>query len=166
MWILVTIILRARNWVRCSGACHRSEESWLLKISLAFFLLSSSWDPYRDCISHTSIAASDRTVVTLTFPLHNLLANRHCWIRLLRNPLEISIPRRDDQSIFLDDTIPWCRHSWKCIIWLSMMLIYVVLRLPPAVTSNLQREVPEEGMMIAGYFVPGPGVCRFLILLI
>jgi hypothetical protein len=69
-------------------------------------LLSSSWDPYRDCISHTSIAASDRTVVTLTFPLHNLLANRHCWIRLLRNPLEISIPRRDDQSIFLDDTIP------------------------------------------------------------
>jgi hypothetical protein len=47
-----------------------------------------------------------------------------------------------------------------------MMLIYVVLRLPPAVTSNLQREVPEEGMMIAGYFVPGPGVCRFLILLI
>ena len=32
--------------------------------------------------------------------------------------------------------------------------LILALRLRPAVPTNLQREVPEGGMMIAGQFVP------------
>ena len=34
-------------------------------------------------------------------------------------------------------------------------LLTTALRVRPAVPTNLQRETPPEGMMIAGHFVPG-----------
>ena len=36
-----------------------------------------------------------------------------------------------------------------------LSLLIIALRLRPAVATNLQREIPPEGMMIAGEFVPG-----------
>jgi hypothetical protein len=34
-------------------------------------------------------------------------------------------------------------------------LLMTALRVRPAIPTNLQRETPPEGMMIAGRFVPG-----------
>jgi cytochrome P450 len=107
-------------------------------------------------IPHNRIAASDTTSVSLTFLLYYLLANRQHWDRLANEVRSsyASSPDICDSSLlklsFLDAVI---HESWSR----SNNLI-VVLRLRPPVPSNLQREVPEGGMMVAGLYFPA-GVC-------
>src|SRR5271154_807234 len=107
-------------------------------------------------IPHSRIAASDTTSVALTFLLYHLLANRQHWERLA-NEVRSAYASSSDichssllKLSFLDAVI---HESWS-----RPNNLIVVLRLRPPVPSNLQREVPEGGMMVAGFYVPA-GVC-------
>jgi hypothetical protein len=106
------------------------------------------------CFADISIAASDTTSVALTFLLYYLLANRGCWNRLA-NEIRCKFHHPDEitnQSLltlpFLDAVI----HESTYVLSVPSNL---ALRLRPSVSSNLQRIVPEGGMMIANHFVPG-----------
>lgn len=49
------------------------------------------------------------------------------------------------------------------VIYFVVALI-TALRLRPSAPANLQREVPEGGMIIAGYFIPAGVPCINILL--
>jgi cytochrome P450 len=87
-------------------------------------------------------AASDTTAATLTFVLYYILANPQHWARLVH---EVRSQFSSEKEI--------SGHSTAPLPFLNAV-IHETLRLRPPAPSNLQRVVPEEGMMIDGYYVP------------
>ena len=103
---------------------------------------------------NNSMAGSDTTATSLTFILYYLIKDRNAWDRISKEirskyKLPTEITYFSTSSIpFLDAVI----HEGNPALTL---LIYIGIRLRPAVPPNLPREVPPEGMMIAGRFIPG-----------
>ena len=101
-----------------------------------------------------SIAASDTTAVTLTFLLYYLLAERKYWDRLAAEiRSKFPSPELITNSALLG--IPFLEAAINESTSPLLSLLIIALRIRPAVPTNLQRETPPEGMMIAGQFVPG-----------
>ena len=89
-------------------------------------------------------AASDTTAATLTFVLYYILANPQHWTRLVH---EVRSHFSSEEEIN--------GHSTTPLSFLNAV-IHETLRLRPPAPSNLQRVVPEEGIIIDGHYI-SPG---------
>jgi hypothetical protein len=91
--------------------------------------------------------------VSLTFTIYHCLANRQVWHRL-RDEIRAKFSNADEitgQSTASLEYLDAVIHEGIPAHFNSD----VGTRLRPAAPSNLIRETPPEGMVIAGYFIPG-----------
>ena len=91
--------------------------------------------------------------MSLTFTIYHCLANRQVWQRL-RDEIRTKFSTADEitgRSTATLDYLDAVIHEGIIAQFFSK----VGTRLRPAAPSNLIRETPPEGMMIAGYFIPG-----------
>src|SRR5271169_2675576 len=135
---LLTALLRASDPE--SGAKLTLQET--VAASTGFM----STDPHIG--TNDSIAAADTTAVSLTFTIYHCLANLQVWQRL-RDEIRAKFNTADEitgQSTasleYLDAVIHEGIHAH--------FDSEIGTRLRPAAPSNLIRETPPEGMMIAG----------------
>ena len=91
--------------------------------------------------------------MTLTFALYFTLANPKVWDRLSTN-IRGAFNSEDEINGKTVATIPYLTG----VIYEGAPAIYasdVALRIRPVAAQGLQRDVPPEGAMIAGRFIPG-----------
>jgi len=89
------------------------------------------------------IAAADTTAGSLVFTIYHCLATPHAWTRL-RHEIRSKFTSAEQITGQSTATLPFLDA-----------VIHEGTRLHPAAPSNLVRETPSEGMIIAGHFIPG-----------
>jgi len=110
-----------------------------------------------------SIGAADTTAASLTFTIYHCLANLQVW-RRLRDEIRAAFSAAEEITGRSTATLEYL----DAVIHEGITLHFnseVGTRLRPAAPSNLIRETPPEGMIIAGHFIPGKVVLldkRFL----
>ncbi|KAL7957942.1 cytochrome P450 [Trichoderma compactum] len=119
--------------------------SWLLK---AMDNGDSAAPPSERAVQEDSrlliIAGSDTTAGILTSAFHLLLTNPHTYERLLA----------EVQEQFPGGISDWTYEKAKAIPYLDW-IVYESLRLRPTAAAGMPRELPPQGIMLDGEFIPG-----------
>jgi len=120
-------------------------KNWF-RIQIPFCMNLQDWTDGR-------IAGADSTAVTLTFALYFTLANRKIWDRLSQS-IRSAFTKEDEINGTTVATIPYLTG----VIYEGTLPWYFAnsaLRIRPVAAQGIQRDVPPEGVMIAGRFIPG-----------
>ena len=103
--------------------------------------------------AHSRIAGADTTAVTLTFALYFTLANPKIWNRLSRS-IRSAFNSEDEINGKTVATIPYLTGViYECISVAYHLML--ALRIRPVAAQGIQRDVPPEGIRVAGRFIPG-----------